>query len=223
MSLKQFILIFCWAELRLAVRRISEYLNPVFFFVLVVAFFPIAISTTPSTLQVIAPGVIWVTALLAALLSLERLFFSDYESGLLDQWLLSPYPLTVVIGCKLFVHWLLSAGPLLLVTPLLANWFYLSPTASWILVASLLLGTPVLVLIGAIGSALTIGLGNQGVLLALLVLPFYVPVLIFGTGAVLAASAGLTYSGQLAMLGALFCLTLSLAPLAIGAALKIRV
>ncbi len=209
-------------DLQLAFRRRSELLNPVLFFVLVVSLFPLGIGPGPQTLALIAPGVIWVAALLATLLAMERLFKSDFEDGSLEQLLLSPQPLAVLALAKVLAHWLTTGLPLLLVSPLLGVLLHLPAEASGALLLSLLLGTPSLSLIGAIGVALTVSLRRGGVLLTLLVLPLYVPVLIFGTAAVAAAATGLPYDGQLALLGAILALALTLAPLAIAAGLRIN-
>lgn len=208
-------------DLRLGVRRRGELLNPLLFFVLVASLFPLGVGPGPTILATIAPGVIWVAALLATLLSMERLFRSDFEDGALEQLLLSPYPLPLLVLAKVLAHWLVTGLPLLLVSPLLGLLLHLPAEAVRTLPLALLLGTPVLSLVGAIGVALTVGLRRGGVLLTLLVLPLYVPVLIFGTAAVAAAAAGLPVSGQLALLGALLALALSLAPFAAAAALRI--
>jgi heme exporter protein B len=209
-------------DLQLAFRRRSELLNPVLFFVLVVSLFPLGIGPGPQTLALIAPGVIWVAALLATLLAMERLFRADFEDGSLEQLLLSPHPPALLALAKVLAHWLTTGLPLLLASPLLAVLLHLPAEAGGALLLSLLLGTPALSLIGAIGVALTVSLRRGGVLLTLLVLPLYVPVLIFGTAAVAAAATGLPYTGQLALLGAILVLALTLAPLAIAAGLRIN-
>ena len=210
-------------DLQLGFRRRSELLNPVFFFVLVVSLFPLAVGPSPQILAEIAPGVIWVAALLATLLSMERLFRSDFDDGSLEQLLLSPQPLTLLVLAKVLVHWLMTGLPLLVVSPILAVLLHLPQAAILVLPVSLLLGTPTLSLVGAIGVALTVALRRGGVLLTILILPLYIPVLIFGTTAVMAAASGLVVTGHLALLGALFILALSLAPLAIAASLRISV
>jgi heme exporter protein B len=208
-------------DLQLSFRRRNELLNPILFFILVVSLFPLGIGPGPKLLAELAPGVIWVAALLATLLSMERLFRSDFEDGALEQLLLSPYPLTLLVLAKVLAHWLVAGMPLILVSPLLGVLLYLPGKALGVLPLSLLLGTPVLSLIGAIGVALTVGLRRGGVLLTLLILPLYVPVLIFGTAAVAAATADLPVSGQLALLGAMLMLALTLAPFATAAGLRI--
>jgi heme exporter protein B len=208
-------------DLQLGIRRRNELLNPILFFILVVSLFPLGVGPGPQMLREIAPGVIWVAALLATLLSMERLFRTDFEDGALEQILLSPHPLSLMVVAKVLAHWLVTGLPLILVSPLLGVLLYLPDEALEILPLTLLLGTPVLSLVGAIGVALTVGLRRGGVLLTLLVLPLYVPVLIFGTTAVVAASAGLPVSGQLALLGAMLLLALTLAPFATAAGLRI--
>lgn len=208
-------------DLKLGIQRPSELANPLLFFVLVVSLFPLGVGPGPQLLQTIAPGVIWVAALLATLLSMERLFRSDFEDGALDQLLLSPHGLSGLVLAKLLAHWLVTGAPLIIVSPLLGILLQLSPQALGALALTLLLGTPVLSLVGAIGVALTVGVRRGGVLLTLLVLPLYVPVLIFGTAAVAAASSGLPIQGHLALLGAILILALTLSPFAIAAALRI--
>lgn len=208
-------------DLRLAVRRRSELLNPLVFFVIVVTLFPLGVGPEPQTLALIAPGVIWVAALLATLLAMERLFRDDYEDGSLEQLLLTPQPLSALVLAKVFGHWLVTGLPLIIVSPLLGILLQLPVSAYGALLASLLLGSPALSLIGAIGVALTVSLRRGGVLLTLLILPLYVPILIFGTAAVAAAASGLPYDGQLALLGAILVLALVLAPFAIAAGLRI--
>ena len=208
-------------DLKMAIRRRSELLNPLLFFILVVSLFPLGVGPGPQLLQEIAPGVVWVAALLATLLSMERLFRSDFEDGALEQLLLSPHALSLLVLAKVFAHWLVTGLPLILVSPLLGLLLHLPVEGIAALPVTLLLGTPALSLIGAIGVALTVGLRRGGVLLTLLILPLYVPVLIFGTAAVAAAAAGLPIAGQLALLGALLALALTLAPFATAAGLRI--
>lgn len=208
-------------ELRLAWRRRSEWVNPPAFFVIVVALFPLGLGVGPNTLALIAPGILWVAALLAALLSMDHMFRSDYEDGTLEQFALGTYPLYAVALAKVLAHWLITGLLLCLLSPLLGSAFYLGGQALEVLFLTLLLGTPTLSLVGAIGAALTVGLRRSGVLLALLILPLYVPVLIFGAGAVDLAANGLDASGQLYLLGALLVLALTLAPFAIAGALRV--
>ena len=208
-------------DLRLALRSRHELANPLIFFVLVVTLFPLAITPTADRLQEIAPGVIWVSALLAVLLSLDRLFKQDFEDGSLDQLMLSPNPLVVLVLAKVCAHWLLTGLPLVLMAPLLAMLMSVPDTAMQALLYSLLLGTPVLSLIGAIGVSLTVAVDRGGVLLSLIVLPLYIPILIFGANAIDVASDGMSVRGQLLFLGAVLALALSLAPIATAVALRI--
>jgi heme exporter protein B len=208
-------------DLMLAFRHRSELANPLLFFVMVVSLFPLGLGPEPNILQRIGPGVIWVAALLSALLSLDTIFRSDFEDGSLEQLLLSPHPASVLVIAKVVAHWLVTGLPLLLLAPLLGVLFHLSLQATLALVLTLTLGTPVLSLLGAIGVALTVALKRGGVLLSLLLLPLYIPVLIFAASAVDAASDGLPVTAQLSFLGALLALALSLAPVASAAALRI--
>ena len=210
-------------DLILAVRHRGELANPLLFFIMVVTLFPLGLGPESSILQVIAPGIIWVAALLAALLSLESVFRSDFEDGSLEQLLLSPHPAALLVFTKVFVHWLVSGLPLLLIAPLLGVLLRLPAEGMSILVASLALGTPVLSLIGAIGVALTVGLRRGGVLLSLLVLPLYIPVIIYGASAVTSAAVGIPATAQLYFLAALLALAITLAPVAAAAALRISV
>lgn len=210
-------------EFLLLVRRPSDLLNPLLFFALVSLLFPLGISPTEAVLQPVASGVVWVAALLATLLSLDSLFRQDLLDGSLEQLLLTPHPLSVLVMAKVGVHWLMTAIPLILMAPVLGAMLYLPAQAQGVLMLALLLGTPVLILVGAIGAALTVSLRKTGVLLTLMVLPLYIPVLIFGTSAVHAAAQDLPADGQLAFLGAILSLALVLAPLGISAALKVSV
>lgn len=210
-------------EMLLAARRRSDILNPLVFFLMVASLFPLGISPEPGFLAQLAPGVVWVGALLATLLSMDSLFRSDFEDGTLEQALLSPQPLVVIVLGKVVSHWLMTGLPLALLAPLLAVMLFLPAEGMAGLVISLLLGTPTLSLIGAIGAALTVGLRKGGVLISLLVLPLYIPVLIFGSSAVQAAVTGLPLAGYLSLLGALLALGIVLAPLAIAAGLRISV
>lgn len=208
-------------DLRLLWRRRGDAANPVLFAVMVVSLFPFALGPQPEILARIAPGVIWVAMLLAGLLSLDTLFRGDLEDGSLEQLMLAPHPLGVLVACKIAVHWASTALPLMLATPLLAALLYLPTQQLPVLLASLALGTPLLSLIGAVVVALTVGMRRSGMLLALLALPLYVPVLIFGAGAVMAAAQGLPHAGALLLLGAGLALALVLAPMAAAAALRI--
>lgn len=208
-------------DLRLAFRRRSDVLTTLFFFVIVCSLFPLGVGPEPALLRTMAPGILWVGALLASMLSLGRLFALDFADGTLEQMLLSAEPLTVIVLGKVLAHWLVSGLPLVLLAPLLALQFDLPAASIAVLVLSLLLGTPTLSLLGAIGGALTLGVRGGGVLVALLVLPLYIPVLIFGAGAVGAEASGLGSSAHLSLLGGLLALALALAPWATSAALRI--
>jgi len=208
-------------DLRLALRRRADTLAAMIFFVMVVSLFPLGIGPESALLRTMAPGVVWVAALLSSMLSLTRLFADDHQDGTLEQLLLSAHPLAFLALGKIAAHWMSSGLLLVLVAPLLALQFDLSPAACGVLVLSLLLGTPVLSLLGAIGAALTVGLRGGSVLLSLLVLPLAVPVLVFGAGAVEAYNAGLGISAHLSLLGALLVLALAAAPVVVAAALRI--
>lgn len=210
-------------EWRLQVRRRGDLINPLVFFALVVVLFPLGVSPTEEILGPVAPGVLWVAALLATLMSLDALFRPDLLDGSLEQQLVSGYPVAPLALAKLTVHWLLSSLPLILLSPFLGVMLYLPWQAQGVLMLSLLLGSLALSLVGAIGAALTAGVGKSGVLMTLLVLPFYIPVLIFGTGAMQAAISGASPTAHLALLGALAALALTLAPWAVAAGLKIAV
>ena len=208
-------------DLLLAWRRRSDVLTALGFFLLVTSLFPLGVGPESALLLRMAPGVLWVSALLAAMLSLQRMFASDYADGSLEQMLLSSTPLALLVAAKALSHFLLSGLPLVLVAPVLGLQFGLDGPALGILMLSLLLGTPTLSLIGSIGASLTLGVRGAGVLLSLLILPLYIPVLIFGAGAVEAYASGLGPGGHLSLLAALLVLALFFAPLATTAALKI--
>lgn len=213
-----------WAlrrDLRLALRSKAELGVQLLFYAIVVTLFPLGVGADPALLRPLGPGVLWVAALLASLLSLPRLFATDFADGTLEQIALSPYPLAALISGKIVAHWLTTGAPLAVLAPLLALQFSISGEESAVLVASLLLGTPALSLLGAIGAALTLGLRRGGALLALLILPLYVPVLIFGAGAVEATHAGLAAGGALSVLGAAFIASAVGAPAACAAAVRI--
>lgn len=210
-------------DLRLVARRMSEMAHPVLFFIIVVSLFPFGVGSDPLQLAKIGSGIIWVGALLATLLALEGLFRSDYDDGSLEQIILSGQPLTVLVLAKVFVHWCATGLPLIVVTPLLSVFLDLDGQVLIALLASLALGTPTLSLIGAVGIALTVSIKRSGLLLTLLVLPLYIPVLIFGAGVAVAAQAGLPTAGHFYLLGAMSVLSLVLAPIAAAAALRISV
>ena len=208
-------------DLKLAMRRQADIISALFFFVIVVSLFPLGIGPEPDQLRKLAPGVLWVAALLATMLSLPRLFADDHRDGTLEQLALAPHPLGLVVTGKVIAHWLVSGLPLALIAPILGIQFDLSGEALLILTGTILLGTPARSGIGAIGAALTLGLRGGGVLLSLLVLPLYIPVLIFGAGAVDATVSGLGGEGHLSLLAALTFASLGFAPWASAAALKI--
>ncbi len=210
-------------EARLLCRRPAELANPLVFFAIVVALFPLAVGPQMQLLQSLSPGLVWVAALLAVLLSLDGLFRSDLEDGSLEQWVLSEHPLPVLVLAKVLMHWAFSGLALVLVSPLLALMLGLPERCLPVLLASLLFGTPVLSLLGAVGAALTVGLKRGGLLLALLTLPLYIPVLILGSGALQASLQQLPTAGYLLWLGSLMALAVTLAPFAIAAGLKISV
>jgi len=210
-----------WRDLILAWRRRADALSTLFFFVIVVSLFPLGIGPETELLRSIAPGVVWVAALLASMLSLGRLFANDYHDGTLEQLLLTPQPLYLVVLGKVAAQWVTSELPLVVIAPLLGVQFGLSNQTLVVLVVTLLLGTPVLSFIGSVGAALTLGLRSSSVLIAILVLPLYIPVLIFGAGAVEASIAGLSPASHMYLLGAVTVLALIFAPWATAAALRI--
>ncbi len=208
-------------DLTLAMRRRADFLTILFFFIIVVSLFPLGIGPEVDTLRMIAPGVVWVAALLASMLSLGRLFYEDYIDGTLEQMLLAPQPLSVLVLGKVCAHWLISGVPLVLIAPVMGLQFDLDAEALIVLVVALFIGTPILSLIGAIGAALTLGLRGGGVLVSLLILPLYIPVLIFGSGAVDATVTGIGAQAHLSLLGAGLVMSLVLAPWATATALRI--
>jgi heme exporter protein B len=223
MSLSQAFFAIIRRDLLLALRRRSEIANPLLFFILVITLFPLGIGAQPNLLQAIAPGVIWVSALLAAMLSLDSLFRSDFDDGSLEQILLSSHPASLLVLGKIIAHWLVTGLPLLLISPLLAIFLGMPTHSLGILLLTLLLGTPVLSLIGAIGVALTVGLRRGGMILSLLVLPLYVPVLIFASNAVEMAGSGLPVNAQINILISILLMALVLAPWPTAAALKMSI
>lgn len=208
-------------DLVLAMRRKTEVITAVFFFVVVAALFPLGIGPEINTLRLVAPGILWVGALLASMLSLGRLFAADYADGTLEQMALSPNSLSVLVAAKILAHWLLSGLPLVLLAPVLGLQFDLSEEALWTLTIGLLLGTPVLSLIGAVGAALTLGVRGGDVLLSLLILPLYVPALIFGAGAVQAEMSGLGAAAHLSILAAMALVAAVFSPWVSAASLRI--
>lgn len=208
-------------ELTIAFRKPSEILNPLWFFLMVITVFPILMGPNPELLGKIAGGIAWVAALLSALLSFERLFRDDYLDGSLEQLMLLPIGLPQVALAKVVAHWILTGLPLILLSPIAAILLSLETHVWWALVLTLLLGTPILSCLGAIGVALTVGLRKGGTLLSLLILPLFLPVLIFAAAILEAATINMGYSGQLAILGAILAVTLTFSPFAIAGALRI--
>ena len=208
-------------DLLIAARRRSDVLTTFFFFVIVVSLFPLGVGAQPEMLREIAPGVVWVAALLASMLSLSRMFDADYADGTLEQLVLTPQPLTVMVLSKVLAHWLTTGLPLVLVGPLLGLQFGLPGDALIVMLVALLIGTPALSLIGAVGASLTLGVRGGGALTSLLVLPLYVPVLVFGAGAVSSTATGMTAAGHLSLLGAMSLAALVFSPWATALALRI--
>ena len=210
-------------DLLLVMRRKSEVLTALFFFVVVTSLFPLGIGADTALLRKIAPGVIWVAALLSTLLGLQRMFAADYADGALEQIALSPQPMVLLVAGKMIAHWMVCGLPLVILAPIIGIQFDLDTSSLYILMGTLLLGTPVLSLLGSIGAALTLGVRGGSVLMSLLVLPLYIPVLIFGAGAVYANSVGLGTSGHFSLLGALLILALAFVPWVTAAAVKIAI
>ena len=208
-------------DLVLAMRRRADVLTTLIFFVMVVSLFPLGVGPELDMLRKMAAGVLWVAALLASMLSLGRLFSADYLDGTLEQMMLAPQSLSMLVLGKMTAHWMVSGLPLVLMAPVLGLQFDMSARALGVLIVGLLLGTPILSMVGAIGAALTLGLRGGGVLLSLLVLPLCIPVLIFGTGAVEAVSSGLSVASHLSLLGALLVLALVFTPWVTAQALRI--
>ncbi len=208
-------------DLILAMRRRADVLTTLVFFVMVVSLFPLGVGPELDMLRKMAPGVVWVAALLASMLSLGRLFSADYLDGTLEQLLLAPQPLSLLVLGKIIAHWMVSGLPLVLMAPVLGLQFDMSAQALWVLIATLLLGTPILSMIGAVGAALTLGLRGGGVLVSLLVLPLCIPVLIFGAGAVEAVTSGMSVVSHLSLLGAMMLLALVFTPWVTAQALRI--
>ena len=220
LSLSQAFIFLLRRDLTLVFRNRGELANPLLFFVLVITLFPLAIGAIPELLARIAPGIIWVAALLAAMLSLDGIFRSDFEDGSLEQLLLSAHPMPVLVLAKVCAHWLVTGLPLLVMAPVLAEMLGMAGEAQSILLLTIIIGTPVLSMVGSIGVALTIGLRKGGIILSLLVLPLYVPILIFAASAIDGAASGLDVSAQIYMLLAFLFLATSLSPWATAAALR---
>ena len=211
-------------DITLAMRRRTDVLTTLFFFVIVASLFPLGVGSEKTMLRFLGPGVVWVAALLASMLALERLFASDHADGTLEQMMLTPQPLSVLVLGKVCAHWLLTGLPLVLIAPLIGLQYHLEGMTLVVMMLALLIGTPVLSLIGAIGAALTLGLRGGGILLSLLVLPLYIPVLVYGSGAVAVSTIDLAdVQPFMALLGAFLVLALAFSPLATAAALRISV
>ncbi|MEA3639494.1 MAG: heme exporter protein CcmB [Lamprobacter sp.] len=209
-------------DITLALRRRTDVLTTLFFFIIVVSLFPLGVGSEREQLRMLGPGVVWVAALLASMLALERLFAADYDDGTLEQLLLTGQPLALLVLGKVVAHWLLTGLPLVLIAPLVAMQYHLSASAVWVMMAALAIGTPVLSLIGSIGAALTLGLRGGGILLSLLILPLYVPVLVYGAGAVSVSAIDIADTQPyFYLLGAFLMGSALLAPLAAAAALRI--
>ncbi|MDS1309594.1 MULTISPECIES: heme exporter protein CcmB [Marinobacter] len=208
-------------DMKVAFRQRQDLLNPLLFFIMVVTLFPLGVSPEVSFLSQAGAGILWVAALLSVLLSLDHLFRHDFDDGTLEQLVLQPQPLFLLVLAKTMAHWMLTGLPLVILAPVLGVMVHLDGNSIAVLCLTLLIGTPVLSLIGAIGAALTLGLRSAGVLLSLLIIPLYIPVLIFGTGTVAAAAEGAAVGAYLALMGAFLMLALTLAPFAAAAALKI--
>jgi len=209
--------------LLLVMRRKSEVLTALFFFIVVTSLFPLGIGADAALLRKIAPGVLWVAALLSTLLGLHRIFAADYHDGSLEQLALLPQPMVLLVTGKIIAHWIVCGLPLVLLAPVIGIQFDLDASSLYVLMGTLLIGTPVLSLVGSIGAALTLGVRGGSVLLSLLILPLYVPVLIFGAGAVYANSVGLDTLGHFSLLGALLILALAFVPWVTSAAVKIAI
>jgi heme exporter protein B len=210
-------------DLLLVMRRKSEVLTALFFFIVVTSLFPLGVGADAALLRKIAPGVIWVAALLATLLGLQRMFAADYVDGALEQMALSPYPMVLLMTGKILAHWLVCGLPLVILAPIIGIQFDLDASSLYVLMGTLLLGTPVLSLLGSIGADLTLGVRGGSLLMSLLILPLYVPVLIFGAGAVYANSVGLDTTGHFSLLGALLILALAFVPWVSATAVKIAI
>lgn len=208
-------------DIKVALRRQSDVAAVFFFFIIAASLFPLGSGADPKLLKAMAPSVLWVTALLSCMLSLSRMYASDHADGTLEQMMLSNQPTVLIVLMKILAHWMLSGLPLVFVAPLIGLQFNLSAVELQVLAVSLLMGTLALSLIGSIGAALTLGIRGTGVLIAILVLPLYIPVLVFGAGAVNAVSIGMSSNGALSLLGAVLAIALVLSPLASAAALKI--
>ena len=214
---------FIQRELRLLARQKADWLNPVLFFVIVLTLFPLGVGPEPNLLQMVAPGVVWIAALLSVLLAAERLFKDDYRNGVIEQLVAARQPLLSFVLAKLVANWLSTGLPLVLLSPLVALLLNVDSKAFYALVLTLMLGTPLLSLLSVLGAALTVSADKGGILLALLILPLYIPLLIFASSAMEAASMAMPYQGQLAVMLAMLLFALALVPLAVLSALKLNV
>lgn len=208
-------------DFALAYRQRAELMQPIMFFLMVVTLFPLAIGPNPQTLQLVSGAVVWVAAILSLLMGLERLFRDDYMDGSLEQLILSPTPLYMIVLVKVIAHWLVNILPLLVISPLLALFLNMTHTMYFTLILTLLLGTPIISLVGAIGVALTVGLQRSGVLVALLLIPLFIPLLIFATSAIESASMNLPISFQLGIMASLLLFSLAIAPMVIAYSLRV--
>lgn len=215
--------VFLKRELRLLARQKSDWLNPVLFFVIVLTLFPLGVGPEPNMLRIIAPGIVWIAALLSVLLAAERLFKDDYRNGVIEQLVAARHALLAFVLAKIASNWLSTGLPLILLAPVVALLFNMELPALQAMTLTLILGTPVLSLLSVLGAAITVSADKGGILLALLILPLYIPLLIFASAAIEAASMGLEYSGQLAVLLAIVLFSLALVPMAVCSALKINV
>ena len=211
----------CRRDLRLSLRRRGDVAQPVLFAIMVITLFTLATSADPKKMAELAPGIIWVAILLSSLLSLDSIYRSDFDDGSLEQMLMSPAPLSLLLGARILVHWTSTVLPLVILTPLFAQMLFLPSDLLVPLMVSLLVGTPLISLVGAVIAALTVGIRHSGMLLALLALPLYVPVLVFGAGSVVAASQGLAWLGAISLLAAGLVIAIVLAPIAAASAIKI--
>ena len=207
-------------DLSLVMRQGSDAFVVLIFFIVTVTLFPLGVSPDPLILQNLASGIVWVGALLAAMLSLDRLFQTDYDDGSLELLVLSPYPLEIVVLCKCFVHWLTTGLPIMVISPILALMLNIKAGAFLYLITSMALGTPIISLLGAVGAALVLGSRRSGVLIALLIIPLTIPILLFGVGAIQAATEGYSASSPLMFLGALLLFSIALCPWVIASSLR---
>lgn len=208
-------------DLKMALRNPSSFLNPLMFFVISISLFPIAISPEAQTLSSIAPGIIWVITMLSVLLSLNSLFHYDYDSGVLEQMVISHHSLPLILLAKTLAHWILSGLPIIILSPFLGMALFINTEGIYILILTLIIATPCLSLIGLIGASLVVGIKNSGMLLSLLILPLYIPILIFATSAVSQSQSNLTIDGQLYFLGFILILSLLITPFLSALSLKI--